>query len=368
MRIHCNKTELQKCVNDVVKAVPVKSPVYYLEGIKIQAKNDALTLYGSDGTLSIKCTMQADIAEPGEVVLTARILSELLAKFDAEEIALYTEGNNAVIECGSSRATLCFLSAEQYPAFPEYSRENMRLLLARQFVSMVNQTVFATSVSEDKPILTGILLECEDSRMRMVALDGYRLAIREEMLTGDSAFKDVVVPAKSMREVAHIIPDDDTPVYVYTSEKMVAVVCDNVEIVTRVLQGDYVKYRSILPTEHATRVIISRQALHGSLERASILARQSKTNLVNLKIEKDLMTITSDSEVGKVREEIGIRLTGKNLDIAFNARYLLDVLKEVEDEEIVMDFNTSISPCVIHPIKGESYFYLVLPVKTNTVS
>lgn len=368
MRIHCNKTELQKCVNDVVKAVPVKSPVYYLEGIKIRAKDDTLTLYGSDGTLSIKCTMQADIAEPGEVVLTARILSELLAKFDAEEIELYTEGNNAVIECGSSRATLCFLSAEQYPAFPEYSRENMRLLLARQFVSMVNQTVFATSVSEDKPILTGTLLECEDSRMRMVALDGYRLAIREEMLTGDSAFKDVVVPAKSMREVAHIIPDDDTPVYVYTSEKMVAVVCDNVEIVTRVLQGDYVKYRSILPTEHATRVIISRQALHGSLERASILARQSKTNLVNLKIEKDLMTITSDSEVGKVREEIGIRLTGKNLDIAFNARYLLDVLKEVEDEEIVMDFNTSISPCVIHPIKGESYFYLVLPVKTNTVS
>jgi len=369
MRIHCDKTELQKCVNDVVKAVPPKSPVYLLEGIKIQAQENVLTLYGSDGTLSIKCTMQADVIEPGEVVLTARIFSELLAKFDSGEITLYTEGNNAVMECGPSRATLCFVSAEQYPAFPEYDRDSMKLLPACQFVSMVNQTVFATSVSEDKPILTGILLECEQNRMRMVALDGYRLAIREEILSGESeASKDVVVPAKSMREVAHIIPDDDTPVHVYTSEKMVAVVCDNVEIVTRVLQGDYVKYKNILPTDHATRVLISRQALHSSLERASILARQSKTNLVNLRIEKDLMTITSDSEVGKVREQIGIRLTGKNLDIAFNARYLLDVLKEVEDDEIVMDFNTSISPCVIRPIKGESYFYLVLPVKTNNVN
>jgi DNA polymerase-3 subunit beta len=368
MRILCDKSELQKCVNDVVKAVPVKSPVYMLEGIKIKAQDGVVTLYGSDGTLSIKCTMEANIIETGEVVLTARIFSELLAKFDACEIALYTDGNNVVMECGSSRTTLCFISAEQYPAFPDYDKSNMKLLLARQFVSMVNQTVFATSVSEDKPILTGILLECEQSRMRMVALDGYRLAIRQEMLTGDTVAQDVVVPAKSMREVAHIIPNDDTTVYFYASEKMIGVLCENVEIVTRVLQGDYVKYKSILPADHATRIIIARQALYGSLERASILARQSKTNLVNLRIEKDMMTITSDSEVGKVREEIGIRVTGKNIDIAFNARYLLDVLKEVDDEEIVMDFNTSISPCVIHPVKGESYLYLVLPVKTNTVS
>jgi DNA polymerase-3 subunit beta len=368
MRIVCDKSELQKCVNFVVKAVPIKSPVYLLEGIRIQAQDEVVTLYGSDGTLSIKCTMSANVLEPGEVVLTARIFSELLAKFDECEIALYTEGNNVVMDCGSSRATLCYISAEQYPAFPAYDKENMTILFARQFVSMVNQTVFATSVSEDKPILTGILLECEKNLMRMVALDGYRLAIREESLPGDIVEQDVVVPAKSMREVAHIIPDDDTAVNIYASDKMIGVLCGNVEIVTRVLQGDYVKYKSILPTDHASRLIVSRQALLNSLERASILARQSKTNLVNLKIEKDLVTITSDSEVGKVREEIAIRLTGKNLDIAFNARYLLDVLKEIDDDEIVMDFNTSISPCVIHPLKGVSYLYLVLPVKTNTVS
>ncbi len=368
MRILCNKSELQKSVNTVVKAVPIKSPVYLLEGIRMQAKDETLTLFGSDGTLSIKCTQEASVIEPGEVVLTAKIFNELLSKFDECEITLYTEGNNVVMECGSSRTTLCYMSAEQYPAFPEYDKDRAITLFSRQLVSMVSQTVFATSVSEDKPILTGILLEHEDSKFRMVALDGYRLAIRQESMPVDISVKDVVVPAKSMREVAHIIPDDDTSVNVYASENMISVLCGSVEIVTRVLQGDYVKYKSILPAEHATRMIVARQSLLNSLERASILARQSKTNLVNLKIDKDMLTITSDSEVGKVREQVGISLTGKNLDIAFNARYLLDVLKEVEDEEIVMDFNTNISPCVIHPLKGDSYLYLVLPVKTNTVN
>ncbi len=368
MRINCNKNELQKSVNTVIKAVPVKSPVYLLEGIRIQAMNDKLTLFGSDGTLSIKCTQDAVVTEPGEAVLTARIFNELLSKLDAADLTLYTEGNNVVMECGSSRTTLCYMDAEQYPAFPEYDKEKPVLLLSRQLVSMVSQTVFATSVSEDKPILTGILLEYEASQFKMVALDGYRLAIRQETLPVEINIKDVVVPAKSMREMAHIIPDDDTSISLFASENMISIVCDNVEIVTRVLQGDYVKYKSILPAEHATRIIILRQALLNSLERASILARQSKTNLVNLRIEKDVLTISSDSEVGKVREEVGINLTGKNLDIAFNARYLLDVLKEVDDDEIVMDFNTNISPCVIHPIKGTSYLYLVLPVKTSTVN
>ena len=368
MRILCNKSELQKSVNTVIKAVPIKSPVYLLEGIRIQAKDDILTLYGSDGTLSIKCTQEANVLEPGEVVLTARIFNELLSKFDECEIMLYTDGNNVVMECGPSRTTLCYMSAEQYPAFPEYDRSRTILLLSRQLVSMVSQTVFATSVSEDKPILTGILLEYESGQFKMVALDGYRLAIRKENIPVEISVKDVVVPAKSLREVAHIIPDDETSVSIYVSENMISVMCGSVEIVTRVLQGDYVKYKSILPSDHASRIIIAKHSLLSSLERASILARQSKTNLVNLKIEKDMLTITSDSEVGKVREQVGISLTGKNLDIAFNARYLLDVLKEVDDNEIVMDFNTNISPCVIHPLKGDSYLYLVLPVKTNTVN
>lgn len=364
MKLVCEKNELQRNVNIVTKAIAAKSPVSLLEGMMIKADKDRLTLYGSDGTLSIKCATQASVFEPGELVLPARLLSEILAKFEDCEVTIHTDGNNVIMQCGHSTTTLCYMDAEGYPPFPEGDRSKSATMYSGQIVSMTDQTVFATSISEDKPILTGILIELGDSTMRMVALDGYRLAIRQEAIQSGAA-AEVIVPSRSMREAARILPEEEQTVKLYVEENLITFVCGDVEIATRVLQGEYVKYRNILPTEHTTRVIINTQSLLNSLERASIMARQSKTNLVNLKIDGSIMTITSDSEVGKAKEEVEVILTGKNLDISFNSRYLLDVLKEVRDDEIVLDMNTNISPCMIRPLSGDSFLYLVLPVKTS---
>ena len=208
---------------------------------------------------------------------------------------------------------------------------------------------------------------------KMVALDGYRLAIRQEKIqtgmdTGMDNSTDVVVPSKSMREIARILPEEEQTIRVYIDNNLVGIVCENIEIMTRVLQGDYVKYKNILPTEFSTRLTVNKQEMQNSLERASILARQSKTNLINLKIGEDMITVTSDSEVGKAKEEVGLILTGKPLDISFNSKYLLDVLREIHDEEIVFEMNTNISPCTIRPVHGDSYLYLVLPVKTSNIN
>lgn len=365
MRIACTKSELQKCVNIAAKAVALKSPSYLLEGIRIKAENDNITIYGSDGVLSIKCTLKADVLEAGDIVIPARILCELLTKFDDCEITMQTDESSVIMECGHSCTTLRYMESDQYPDFPLFDTQDCITLFSKQLVSMINQTVFSTSSSEEKPILTGILMEIEKDALKMVALDGYRLAIRKEYNQSEISGTEIVVPAKSMREVARIIPDDETTVKLFIKERIVGFVCGDVQLVTRVLQGDYVRYKSILPTDYLSRVIVNRANLLGSIEIASILSRQSKANLINLSISGNMMTVTSDSEVGKVREEIDVNLTGKALDISFNARYLLDVLKEIFDEEIVLDFNTSISPCVIHPLSGDSYLYLVLPVKTN---
>lgn len=365
MKLICEKNDLQRSVNIVTKAVAAKSPVYLLEGIFIKADENMLTMYGSDGTLSIKCTMEATVMEPGEIVLPARLFAEILTKFDDCEISMNIEENNAIMQCGHSTTTLCFMDAASYPAFPACDKENGITMYSNQIVSMIDQTAFAASISEDKPILTGILLEQSSGVLNMVALDGYRLAIRQEGIQSGLGAPEVVVPSRSMREIARILPEDEQTVKLYGADNLVTMVCGDTEIATRVLQGDYVRYKNILPAEHTTRVMVDKQNFLNSLERASILARQSKTNLVNIKIEEGLMTITSDSEVGKAKEEIGITLTGKNLDISFNSRYLLDVLKVVEDEEIVLDMNTNISPCMIRPLQGNGFLYLVLPVKTS---
>lgn len=368
MKIVCNKSELQKSVNMAAKAVALKSPTYILEGMRIKAENDIITIYGSDGVLSIRSTLKADVLEAGDIVLPARLFCELLAKFEECELTMQIEEGDVILECGHSRTTLRYMDSAQYPDFPSFDMQDGFAIFSTQLVSMIDQTVFATSASEEKPILTGILLEIEKEKLSMVALDGYRLAIRKESIQSELNGMEIVVPAKSMREVARIIPDDETTVRLYVQDRIVGFVCGDLQIVTRVLQGDYVRYKSILPAEYLTRLVVNRQSLLGSLERASVLARQSKANLINLSIEGSVMTITSDAEVGRAREEVEISLTGKTLHISFNARYLLDVLKEIYDEQIVMDFNTSISPCVIHPMNSESYFYLVLPVKTNTVN
>lgn len=365
MKLICTKSDLQKSVNIVTKAVAVKSPVYLLEGILISASDNTMTLYGSDGILNIKCKCEATVLEPGQIVLPARLFGEILAKFDECEVSMVTEGNNMVMECGYSRTTLCYMDADAYPEFPEYPESGGWTMFSNQLVSMIDQTIFSTSSSEDKPILTGILLELDESSAKMVALDGYRLAVRQERIQSGQSYTKVVVPSKSMREVARIVPEDEHTIKIFLHDNLATIKCDGVEIATRVLQGDYVKYSNMLPTEYDTRIVVSKNALQSSLERASILARQAKTNLVNLNIDGEVLTITSDSEIGKAREKVNIALTGKNLDIAFNARYLLDVLRVVEDEEIVFDFNTSISPCLVHPLQGESFMYLVLPVKTN---
>lgn len=368
MKIVCNKSELQKSVNIAAKAVAQKSPTYILEGMRIQAQKDHIIIYGSDGVLSIRSMLKADILEEGDIVLPARLFCELLSKFDDCELTMHTEDSDVVLECGHSKTTLRYMDSDQYPDFPSFDMQDGIVLFCNKLISMIDQTAFASSVSEEKPILTGILLEIEKDILSMVALDGYRLAIRKENIQSDMTGKEIVVPAKSMREVARIIPDDETTVRLYVQDRIVGFVCGDVQIVTRVLQGDYVRYKSILPDEYLSRIEVSRQNLLGSLERASVLARQSKANLINLSISGSLMTILSDAEVGRAREEVDINLSGKTLQISFNSRYLLDVLKEIYDERIVIDFNTSISPCVIHPISGDSYYYLVLPVKTNTVN
>lgn len=365
MNIICEKNLLQHGVATVSRAALARSTTGQLEGIYLRAENEMITLYGSDGTLSIRCTIEAAVPEAGETVLPAKLLGEILAKFEACEIKMYTEESSLVMECGHSRTTLCTMDPQAYPKFPEYSKARSVAMMSGRLLSMIDQTAFATSTSEDKPILTGILMELGQETLRLVALDGYRLAIRQEAVQSGMEYAEIVVPSRSMREIASILPDDESTVRLYAADHLLAVTTEKLEITTRVLQGDFVKYRNILPTEHATRVMADTVSLLGSLERASILARQSKTNLVNLLIEGDVMTITSDSEVGRTREEVGISLTGKNLTIAFNSRYLLDVLKEVKDDSLIFDFNTSVSPCVVRPVQGESFYYLVLPVKTS---
>ena len=227
---------------------------------------------------------------------------------------------------------------------------------------MIKSTSFSVAQDETRPILQGVLFEIKDKSLNLVALDGYRLAVKSEYL--DSEFDiDVVIPGKTLNEVSKILEDVDNLVNITFTKNQILFNLEHTKIISRLLEGKFVNYASLLPQEHKLLVYVNRQDLQNGIERASLMSKEGNSNLIKLKIEDDVLVITSNSQLGKVREEVEINMQGEELEIAFNSRYLLDVLKNMEEEVIRLEMTSSITPCVIKAKDNDSYKYLILPVR-----
>jgi DNA polymerase-3 subunit beta len=232
---------------------------------------------------------------------------------------------------------------------------------------MIKKTSFAASIDESKGIIVGVLIEMEEESLNMVALDGFRMAITREAVKNREK-KKIIIAARILNEINKIISEneDSKEIFFILDEKKAVFLLDGTKIVLRLLEGDFIKYNDILPKEYKSKVKVNRSELLNSIERASLLAKEGKNNLIKLSIFRDKIIITSRSEEGNVKEEVFIEKEGTDLDIGFNSKYILDVLKAVSDESITMEFNTSVSPCLIKPLEGRAFEYLVLPVRIST--
>lgn len=364
MHFTCDKKEILKLTNTVTKAVAYKSLNTILEHIYIEAKKGAVIMKCTDLVLSIQSEIIANVKEEGNIAVTARLFHEIINKYPEGEVMIKTEENNQLlIVCGNSKASLSYIHADEFPVFPLIEKKSDIIIKENNFRKMINQTVFSSAISEDKPILTGALFEAEEGSLKLVALDGYRLALRKEDAGKFDEQLKAVVPAKSLRETSKILGDTDEAIHVYINDKTVLIENKETKIYTRLLEGDYVKYKNILPVEYKTRIKTNATAFCMAIERASILSREENNNLIKISIKGENMLITANSEIGRATEEVLAEVEGKELDIAFNAKFLTDVLKNVEEEDVILEFNTNISPCVLKPVEGDSFLYLVLPVQ-----
>jgi DNA polymerase-3 subunit beta len=364
MRFYLNNQDLNAGISTVIKALPPRSGNAAREGIFIEASKEGIRLKCSDLSLQIETVVPAGVEEEGSVVLPGRIFSELVRKLQGESTEILCENETAVIKNGRAQTTMQGTPSEEFSSMSVLDPELKFSLRQKVLKDMIKQSIFATAQDETKPILTGVLVEISDENMTMVALDGYRLALRKESLSaaprGESS---VVVPAKSLAEISRILLDTDDPVEMMITKTHLVLDIGCTRITTRLLEGEYIKYKQILPTDHKTRVRLNRQELADSIDRASLMAREGNSNLVKLSFSMDTLTITANNELGKINEEVGIDLSGSELDIAFNAKYFIDVLKTLDDEEIYLDMNSNISPCVVRPVQGDKFYYLILPVR-----
>nr|MDD6335946.1 DNA polymerase III subunit beta [bacterium] len=361
MRLNIPREELISALGTVSRAISSKPTMPILEGILLEGKNGALTLMATDLDLGIETHLPADIEEEGRIVLPGRLFFDIVRKLPEGDVWLEVDATErATLTCGGSKTQLVVQNAENYPPMPSLLASSVITLGAATLKNMIRQTVFAVAADETRPILTGTLLEMQGGQLRLVSLDGHRLALRTEQAEGPDL--TAVVPGKSLNEVSRVLGDDGE-VQLELSPSHLMCTAGSTRIITRLLSGEFTRYRSILSSGHTTAVTVDARALQDSIERASLLAREGRNNLVTFQMEGESMVITSNSEMGSSREELPVEITGNDLEIRFNARFMLDVLRVLDEDTVRMCFNTPLSPCTICPAEGEAFLYLIMPVR-----
>ncbi len=366
MRFTCSQAALSKAVNTVSKAVSAKTTMPVLKGILLQVKGSELYLTASNLDLSLESKIEVQDMEEGSVVVNARLFGEIIRRLpNAMVIAETDEQNSLNISCLGSEFSLVTLPSEDFPSIGTIENNEILTINKDAFRKLIDRTCFAASIDEKKGVLVGCLLKFKDNIMEMVALDGFRMAVAREEVS-DSKERSVIIPARSLAEIARIMAESvEEEVICYIDEKKVQITTDNTRIIARLLEGEYIKYNDIIPKSYKTRVIVSREDLQSSIERASLLAKEGKNNLIKLTIANGSLAISSRSEEGNVNEVVDIESEGDDIVIGFNSKYITDSLKALSDEEICMEFTSPVSASLIKPVEGEAYTYLVLPVRIS---
>lgn len=359
----CDKTKLQEAISIAQKAITGKSTMPILEGIYIEANNNTLTLIGSDKEVCIETKLNADILEPGRIVVDAKIFGEIIRKLPNSEVKIETLENNLIqITCEKSNFNLIHMNSDDFPSLPQIN-ENMIFSVSQSLLkNMIKATSFSIAQDETRPVLQGILFEVNEGNLNLVALDGYRLALRSETIDTDNTI-NAVIPGKTLNEVAKILEESDEIVNITFTTNHILFNLGDTKVISRLLEGEFIKYSSLLPQEYKVLVEVNKQELQNGIERASLMAKEGNSNLIKLDIQDDNIIITSNSQLGKVREEVSINLQGEPMQIAFNSKYLLDVLKNMEEEYAMLELTSSVSPCVIRNKENDNCKYLVLPVR-----
>lgn len=366
MRFTIDTQELNSGINTVIKAIGNRTTISILEGIYLEATFNGLLLRCTDLSLQIETILPAHVSQEGACVMPGRLFSELARRLPGEETEIYTQDNTVYISSGRARTNMQSEKPGEFHCMPPVKEEYAVSISQGTFKSMIRQCIFASAQDESKPILTGVLLEMRPESLRMVALDGYRLALRQEPLLSGREDKDAVIPARSLMEIGRMLEDREDLLKVIFSATHVMIDMGHTKVTTRLLDGEFIRYRQILPDGQTTRAQVDRQELLDSIERVSLMAREGKKNHIRFSFQPECLTLSANSEIGFSTEEIAINLTGNPLDIAFNARYFSDVLKALEDEALMLDMNNNISPCVVRPLQGDRFYYLVLPVRLFT--
>lgn len=377
MKFKIQKDYLVQSVQDVMKAVSSRTTIPILTGIKIVTTEEGVTLTGSDSDISIESFIPkeedgkeiVEIEKTGSVVLPARFFSEIVKKLPKEVVELDVQNLFlTIIRSGKAEFNLNGLDAEEYPHLPQIEENNVFRIPTDLLKNMIRQTVFAVSTSETRPILTGVNWKVEGKTLTCIATDSHRLALRKANIQSEHDVSyNVVIPGKSLNEFSKILDDSNELVDIVMTENQVLFKTKHLLFFSRLLDGNYPDTSRLIPADSKTEVVLNVKEFLQSIDRASLLAREGRNNVVKLSTLPDgIIEISSNSpEIGKVIEEVQSEsIVGEDLKISFSAKYMLDALKALEGTDIKINFTGAMRPFVIRTLENDSMLQLILPVRT----
>ena len=367
MKFSCEKALLSAAVSVASRAVAAKSSIPAMEGILIEAGSQ-LRLTGYNLETGIQATVPAEITQRGSLVLSARLFGEIVRKMADDVVVFSAEGYMVNIKCGLSEFNILGSDPEEFPELPTVDQQNALTLPQPTLRSMIGQTLFAVSDNESRPVHTGALFEITDKGLTMVAVDGFRLAVRREPLEKvDGGAFSFVAPGSALNEVKGICADSEDPASVTLGKRHILFEVGDTELICRRLEGEFLDYKNAIPRKNPISVTADTKALIDSIDRVSVVISDKLKSPVRCIFDHDKVFLSAKTGNGEAKDVCHISGDGQGLEIGFNNRYLMEALRYAPADTVKIELNTGVSPAIIVPTDGEENFlYMVLPVRLKS--
>ncbi|HIZ24891.1 MAG TPA: DNA polymerase III subunit beta [Candidatus Gallimonas intestinigallinarum] len=362
MKFVCDGLSLSEAVMKVSKACAVRTTAPIMECIKLSAYGTEVNLLATDGELSISKNVKAEVFEEGDVCVPGKLFSDFIGKLSGEEVCIATGEKGVEISYRDAGTFLQSLPAEEFPRIDFTVGENSFTMKQQSLKKIIAETTFCCATDDSRPILKGCLMEFKDE-LEMCALDGYRLACTKAEIVTKSGEKSIICPARTLSEISKLLEGESEEITLYTQGGMLLVKEGDTTVVSRLYQGEFIRKENVIPTRFTTVVTLKREEIIASAERAAILIRGDKNNLVTLDIGAESVKISSVSDYGNVAETVKAAIDGTEITISMNAKFLLDALRALEEEEVVLSFNGAVSPFILQNLERKDSLYLILPVR-----
>ncbi len=368
MKFTCQKKDIAEVLPNVGKAASMKTPMEALSAIQLRSTDQQLELTGYDLELGIRTLIPAVIEENGVILVDSRLFSEVVRKMPDGILTVTTDEHLKItIVGGGTECQLAGMNADEYPDLPDIEQQQGAVIPQGLLKKMIEQTIYAVSLDETKPIFTGELIEMDGNMLNIVALDNYRMALRSEPLVGQEPMK-FVVPSKALREIHHLLTEDDenkNPCIIRLDQHHAIFEIHGYLVYTRLLAGEFVNYRRSIPENSKTQVTVNRRELIESLERCALLISEKNKTAVRFQFEDGKVLISCQNVIGSVGDQLNCDMSGERLTIGFNNRYLLDAVRAVQGDRVRIFLSEANRAVKIMEADGEGSIAIVMPVQVR---